>query len=177
MTHPSSSVPPFHLVKLTAEHPVHAFTCGTRPGAGAIDEYLRDNALTEQGAGLSTVWVAVDPGAKGEADVIVGYFTLSPVSVKIVPAVIAAFSLPPVSYPIGGYLLGRLGVAERQQGKSYGSVLVAAAIRKARALRAEGGGVFLYVDPKNEHLSAWYQGLEFGFSRVGPNRERLALKL
>lgn len=168
----------FQLAKLTEAHPVHAFTSGTRPGAAEIDAYLRASALAEQAAGLSTVWVAVNPRATRDEDVLVGYFTLSPVSVRISPAVTTAFALPPVPYAaVGGYLLGRLGVAAARQGHDYGAVLVAAARKKALALRDEGGGVFLVVDPKNERLAAWYERLDFGFRRLDPRHPRLVLKL
>ena len=168
----------YFLTRLTESHPVHAFTSGTRPGAAEIDAYLRTSALTEQSAGLSTVWVAEDPNATQDDAVIVGYFTLSPVVVRISPAVTAAFDLPPVPYAaVGGYLLGRLGVASNRQGQGYGAALVAAARKKALALRAEGGGVFLVVDPKNAELAAWYERLDFGFRRLDAKHPRLVLKL
>jgi len=169
---------PFHLTRLDELHPVRAFTCGTRPGAADIDAYLHTSALAEQAAGLSTVWVAVDRTAERQEEVIVGYFTLSPVGVRISPAVTAAFALPSVPYAaVGGYLLGRLGVASNRQGHAYGATLVAAARKKALALREEGGGVFLVVDPKSERLAAWYEGLDFGFRRLDPKHPRLVLKL
>ena len=58
-----------------------------------------------------------------------------------------------------------------------GASLVAAAIKIARDVRGEVGGVFLAVDPKNDRLLAWYEQLEFGFRRLDPAKRRIILKL
>lgn len=166
------------LTKLTADHPIHAFTCGTKPGAKEIDNYLKTSALPEQEAGLSVVWVVVDTDAGREEDVLVGFFTLSPVMVKVNAVVTAAVGLQHITYPsIGGWLLGRLGVAVKHQGGDMGRDLVAAARDKALELRESGGGAFLVVDPKNERLAAWYDSLRFGFQRLDAKVPRIFLKL
>lgn len=176
-------LPRFPLVQLAHHHPIQSFTCGTRPGATEIDEYLKVNALQEQAAGLSSVWVARERADGKRADGIgeeriAGYFTLSPLSVRISPAVLAAMGLSHVPYrSAGGYLLGRLGVAVHRQGQELGSALVAAAIRIARKAREDAGGAFLAVDPKNDGLLAWYEKLDFGFSRLDPGKRRLVLRL
>ena len=157
------------LTKLNPDLPVHAFTCGTKPGAPEIDDYLRTRAQQEQDAGLSVVWVLVDDEVEGPDGVIVGFFTLSPMTVRVNPVVTEAIGLPQLSYPtIGGYLLGRLGVNVMHQGGTIGRDLVAAGRDKALDLRSTGGGVFLAVDPKNDTLSAWYNALRFGFQRLEP---------
>lgn len=162
------------LTKLTAAHPVHAFTCGTKPGAPEIDDYLKTSALKEQEAGLAVVWVLVDTDASQEEHGIVGFFTLSPTTVRINPTVTTAMGLPPVPYPsVGGWLLGRLGVAVTHQKGTLGRELVAAAHDMALQLRQSGGGAFLAVDPKNDELAAWYDSLQFGFQRLDPKREGL----
>jgi hypothetical protein len=169
------------LTKLTSGHAVNAFTCGTKPGATEIDDYIRTSALQEQEAGLSVVWLVIDTDADRAEDAIVGFFSLSPVTVKVNPAVTAAVGLQSISYPaIGGWLLGRLGVAVKHQGGTMGRDLVAAARDKALELRESGGGAFLVVDPKNDELSAWYASLHFGFQRLDPTNakvRRIFLKL
>ncbi|WP_373060726.1 hypothetical protein [Gemmatimonas sp.] len=105
-----------NLTKLTADHPVHTFTCGCKPGATEIDDYLRTSALLEQEAGFSVIWVVIDTEATREVDVIVGFFTLSPVGVRVNPTVTAAVGPPHISSPsVGRWLLGRLGVAVKHQ--------------------------------------------------------------
>ena len=160
--------------------PVHAFTCGTRPGAAEIDQYLHGQATVEQASGLSQVWVALDSHAADASGQVMGFFTLSPLSIRISPALVATLGLPAdVPYPqVGGYLLGRLGVASAWQGRNFGSALVAAAIKLARqARRGATGGAFLAVDPKNDGLARWYAGLDFGFARLDPAERRVVLKL
>ena len=168
------------LTKLTADHPVQAFTCGSKPGAEEIDGYFRTSALLEQENGLSAVWVLIDTDATRDDDRIVGFFTLSPVGVKVNPVVTEAIGLR-IAYPaVGGWLLGRLGVAVQHQGDEVGRDLVAAARDKALELRASGGGAFLVVDPKNDKLAAWYDSLQFGFQRLDPTNpkvRRIFLKL
>jgi ribosomal protein S18 acetylase RimI-like enzyme len=167
----------FSLDVLTADHPVAAFCCGTRSGADAIDLYLKSQALAEQSAGLSTAWVAMDHTKR--VGTVIGYFTLSPTSVRLDVRVQQLLPTK-VPYPnIGGYLLGRLGVDVHYQGGEWGRVLVAAAVDIAHQLRAAGGGVFLAVDPKNDRLAAWYDALDFGFVPLDPSghRRRRILKL
>jgi ribosomal protein S18 acetylase RimI-like enzyme len=157
---------------------VDAFTCGSRSGAAEIDEYLKTSALVEQSAGLSAVWVALDRDAEAGAEAIAGYFSLSPLSISLSAALLERVGLSDVPYRgVGGYLLGRLGVAARLQGQGLGAVLVAAAIKIARAARDDAGGAFLAVDPKNEGLLAWYEKLDFGFRRLDPGRRRLVMRL
>lgn len=174
----SSSGPRFPLVQLTSSHDVEGFTCGDHPGSVEIDEFLKRSALTEQAAGLSQVWIATDPHAASSDELVEAYFTLSPLSIPLTPAVLAALSLGSVPYrAVGGYLLGRLGVATRLQGQGMGADLVAASIKIARNVRADVGGSFLAVDPKNDKLLAWYERLDFGFRRLDPGKRRIILKL
>ena len=173
--------PRFRLLPLASGHDVQHFTCGDRPGAAEIDEYLTANALADQKAGLSQVWLAVDTGGTTPAMAIAGYFTLSPLSVPVDDAVLAHLGLTTLPYRhVGGYLLGRLGVAVAFQGHGLGPLLIVAAIKIARKASAEVGGAFLAVDPKNDRLLVWYERLDFGFRRLDPQkstRRRLVLRL
>ncbi len=177
----SHSGPRFPIVQLAQQHNVHNFTSGEHPGAQEIDEYLRSSALAEQAAGLSSVWLAVDAKPTDPDIDIAGYFTLSPLSVPISAAILSQLELQPVAYRgVGGYLLGRLGVASRLQGQELGSALAAAAIKMARKARNDAGGVFIAVDPKNDKLLEWYEHLDFGFRRLDTTntmKRRLVLRL
>lgn len=163
------------LERLTAQHPVEAFSCGARPGADEITRFLQTQALAEQSAGLSSVTLAIDHDAGGR---IVGFYSLSPLSIRVDEAVRNAVGMPSAPYPsIGGYLLGRLGVAVGQQGKDYGALLVERAIDAARKAQTAMGGVFLAVDPKNAKLLSWYLRLGFGFVQLDPRRHRILMRL
>ena len=174
----SSSGPRFPLVQLTSNHDVRGFTSGNRPGSSEIDDYLKTSALAEQAAGLSQVWVALDSKARTSDEQIAAYVTLSPLSVPLTPAVLDTLGLGSAPYrAVGGYLLGRLGVAAHLQGQSLGRDLVAAAIKIARGVRSQIGGAFLAIDPKNDKLLAWYERLDFGFRKLDPAKRRIILKL
>lgn len=175
------SGPRFPLIQLAPHHDVQKFNSGAHPGAQEIDEYLKSSALVEQAAGLSSVWIAIDSRSSESDSQVVGYFTLSPLSVPLTTVVLAQLGLQPVPYrAVGGYLLGRLGVASHLQGQHLGAALVAAAIKMTQQARSEAGGAFLAVDPKNDELLEWYQRLDFGFRRLDPSsatKRRLVLRL
>ncbi len=170
----------WQLVRLHDKHPVDAFSCGTRPGAADVDKYLRERAHTEQAARIAAVWVVEDTAATTREGRIVGFFTLSPVGVRLSPVIMAAMEVMVPYHTMGGWLLGRMGLAVQHQGHDHGRHLVASAIRTARDLSHATAGPVLAVDPANEVLMQWYLGLGFGFQRLAPNDPRilrLALKL
>lgn len=161
--------PPFRLEALAAHHSVAGFASGDV----AIDAFLRTTAVAEQTMGLRSVTVAVDPRP---GDIIVGFFTLSPLSIRIDPRVLAALGLEPVPCPsVGGYLLGRLRVDQRYQRRGVGQALVAVAIVQARRGREGMGGVFIAVDAKDDSLAGWYERL--GFVRLGARTRRCIMRL
>lgn len=172
----SERSPRFQLRPISGDDPVAEFTCGTRDGARAIDAYLRTQALTDHRAQLSSVWIAVDPTASDTSQRIVGFFTLAPLSIPLSSALLATIELPSAPYPaVGGYLLGRLGVAAHAQGSGVGNALAYSAKRIAHLVSRDAGGAFIAVDAKNDALIAWYERL--GFRRLDPSRRRLVARL
>lgn len=170
----------WQMVRLHDEHPVDAFSCGTRPGTADVDRYLRESAHTEQAARIAAVWVVENTAATTREGRIVGFFTLSPVGVRLSPVVMEAMGIMAPYHTMGGWLLGRMGLAVQYQGHNHGRHLVASAIRVARDLSHATAGPLLAVDPANADLMEWYLGLDFGFQRLAPNDPRmlrLAVKL
>lgn len=165
--------PPFRLEQLASHHSVAEFTSGD----DAIDAFLRTSKFAEQAMGLSSVTVAVDSNATNDA--IIGFFTLSPLSIRIDPRVLVALGVTSVPYAsiasIGGYLLGRLGVDRRYQGRGIGQALVAVAIAQARHGCGDTGGVFLAVNPTDASLVGWYERL--GFARFSEHTHRCIMRL
>jgi GNAT superfamily N-acetyltransferase len=160
------NLPQFRVEGLAPTHKVGAFSCGD----SEIDEYLHNLALVEQSQGLSRVYGLVD------RDEIRGYFTLSPISIRLDEALLTTLGLAAVPYPqIGGFLLGRLGVDKSLQGQGIGKALVARASQIAARQQPIVGGVFLAVDAKTDRLVAWYE--ELTFKRLSPTRRRLILPL
>jgi predicted N-acetyltransferase YhbS len=135
---------------------------------------MRNHAVTEQAMGLSSVTVAIDVMKDGK---VVGYFSLSPLSIRLDPRVLATLGLPAdrIPYPsVGGFLLGRLGVEKSYQGQGIGEALVAIAVDRCRKQRESTGGVFLAVDAKTDGLISYYAKL--GFGRLGESK-RLMMRL
>lgn len=170
----------WQLVRLHDKHPVDAFSCGTRSGAADVDKYLRERARPEQAARIAAVWVVEDTAATTREECIVGFFTLSPVGVRLSPVLMEAIGIMVPYSTMGGWLLGRMGLAVQHQGHDHGRHLVASAIRTARVLSLATAGPLLAVDPANVELMQWYLGLGFGFQRLAPKDQRifrLAMKL
>ncbi len=159
--------PSCHIEGLTPTHQVGAFSCGDPE----IDDYLHARALAEQSQGLSRAYLLIE----GE-QVVRGYFTLSPLSIRPDEALLTTLGLAPAPYPaVGGYLLGRLGVDRKLQSRGIGTALVARASQIAARQQPIVGGVFLAVDAKTDRLARWYEVL--GFKRLSPARRRLVLPL
>lgn len=167
---------PFRLERLDTRHNVAAF----RSGRESIDSYFQERAIVEQSLGFSGVTVAVDRGAPttaapGSVEVI-GFFSLSPLSIKVAEPLLARLGLEDVPYPsLGGFLLGRLGVQKDSQGKHIGSALVAAAIDYAETGRLGVGGAFIALDAEEEKLVPFYARL--GFQRLHPEKLRMIMRL
>ena len=155
------------LEVLTAAHAVTTCMTGNAP----IDSYLHTMALAEQAQGLATVHVVLESDQS-----IVGFFTLSPLSLRLKQLSVALPSLSGAVYPdIGGYLLGRMGVhALRKDGGIAKAVVWRA---KQIAQQSGTGGVFLAVDPKDDDLVGYYA--QFGFERLDSTgvRRRMILSL
>jgi GNAT superfamily N-acetyltransferase len=166
---PLGPPPPLRHEPLSEIHDVEGFCCGNE----AIDHFLKSQALAEQAIGLSTTHVAVEAV---NARRIVGFFSLSPISIRIDPAALTALQIEQhIPYRmLGGYLLGRLGTARDYQKQGVGSALVAIARGIAVRSKGESGGVFLAVDGKDDDLVRWYEYL--GFRRIGAGK-RLVAKL
>lgn len=153
------SGPPFLLEPLSATHQVAL----CRTGEPLIDQYLHQDALAEQQRRIAAVYVAVNAANR----VVTGFFSISPLGVRLSDPLMRHHPLLKTPYPvIGGFLLGRLGVHRSQQGAGIGGALVVLAIEKVRDASSQVGGMFLAVDPKTQRLADWYEKL--GFVRLDP---------
>ena len=155
------------VVPLGPAHRVAGFACGERD----IDQFPHERAAIEQKLRLSQVYVSTD--LQGE---VLAYFTLSPITVRVEPALLTTLGADSVPYPaIGGFLLGRLGVQRTLQHQGVGEALVMRAAQIAKAEAEVVGGVFLAVDPKTDRLLEWYAKQEF--VRLGTRTRRMILPL
>ena len=110
------------------------------------------------------------------ASEVAAHFTLSPVGVRVEPALLRGLGVVSVPYPmIGGFLLGRLGFASSLQRRGVGEALVARAAQIAKREAAVVGGTFLAVDPKADALVRWYAKQDS--ARLGEKVRRMVLPL
>lgn len=140
---------------ISPAHDCSRFDCGDIE----INRYLQRHALTNHKRGIAKTFVAVAE----DADLrVVGYYSISPTQIDVeeLPRSMSR-SLP--GYPLGGYRMGRLGVALEAQGQGLGADLVfAAAARAVRASESVGGAVLL-IDAKSASLAEWYRREFRGF--------------
>jgi len=154
---------------LDASHDRAGFDCGVTP----LNDFLRKTARQHREKGLSNTFVLLDEGAPGD---ILGFFTLSflEVDASLLPPE-RARRLPKTSR-LPAAKLARLAVDKQRQGKGYGAILLADAVKRVVATAKESGGIVgLFVDAKDEHARQFYLG--FGFIPLQDNPLTLFLPL
>lgn len=140
---------------LDAGHDRKEFDCGVP----ALNDFLRKTARQHREKGLSNTFVLLE---EDSPHIILGFFTLSflEVDATAIPAV-SSRKLPKSS-PLPAAKLARLAVDRRCQGKGYGAVLLADAIKRIAKTSSESGGIVgFFVDAKDEQARRFY--LRFGF--------------
>ena len=155
-----SRAPRVLLERLETNHDVSTFSSGNE----ALDIWLRRHALAAQRMDTVRTFIATRSGR------IVGYFSLSMGSVLRADAPAKLVRGMP-AYPVGMVLLARLAVDQSQQGKGFGAMLLAEALRKAVAAGEVAAARLIVVDAVNEDAAAFYE--RYGFVRAPENPHRL----
>ena len=139
---------------LDSTHDRSGFDCGVE----ALNRYLQQIARQHIAKGISKTFVLIDEHATAPKTVL-GYFTISLCQVlgQQVPAKWAK-KLPE---QIPAMRLGRLAVAQTQQGSGYGKALLVEALNRIARVADLAGGIGLFVDAKDEAAAAFYA--RFGF--------------
>jgi GNAT superfamily N-acetyltransferase len=140
---------------LDPSHDRKAFDCGVP----VLNDFLHKTARQHRDKGLSNTFVLLDENTPRE---ILGFFTLSFLEVD-------ATTLPgeyshrlPKSSRLPAAKLARLVVDRRCQGKGYGDLLMADAVKRIVAtINGSGGITGFFVDAKDEHAQRFY--LRYGF--------------
>ena len=138
---------------LGKRHDRAAFSCGD----AALDTYLHKQASQDARRRVAAPFVLVKP----PSPVVIGYYTLSQMSVHLgdLPPDIAK-KLP--KYPeVPVTLIGRLARAEGHRGHGIGELLLMDALRRSWALSSEIAAFAVVVDAKDERAGAFYERYEF----------------
>ncbi|MCY4016042.1 MAG: GNAT family N-acetyltransferase [Gammaproteobacteria bacterium] len=158
--------PKLIIEPLDRKHDRNAFHCGE----ASLDTYIRRQASQDIRRRVAQTFVAL--GEK--PDEIAGYYTLSAASFEKgeLPAP-QAKRLP--HYPIPAVVIGRLAVAQTQQGKGLGEALLIDAANRAVNASDTIGIHAIIVDALNDSARAFYQ--RYGFQAFTSNPNRLFLPL
>lgn len=156
---------PFFIEPLAAAHDRSRFVSGSN----ALDRYLREQASQDMRRRIATCFVALST----ESAEVVGFYTLAATSVPL-DALAPEVSRKLPRYPVvPAALLGRLAIAQNQQGRGLGAALLADAL--LRAARAELAAFALIVDAKDEAAQRFYE--HFGFALLPGEVRRLMLPM
>lgn len=143
--------------------------CGGNP---FLDVYLKKRAQQDLKRSLAVPYVLCEDGSS-----IIGFYTLSAVSIDVgaLPSDIAK-QLP--RYPsIPATLIGRLGVDERYQGQSFGKRLLFDALYRSYKQADTIAAAAVVVDVKNENARAFYGRYHFLTLPDHPERMFLEMKM
>lgn len=152
------------MVPLGSGHDRPAFDCGVP----ALNRYLQAQATQDKRRRVAACFVAVEGDAR-----IAGFYTLSSTSVllKDLPDEVGK-RLP--RYPsVPAVWMGRLAVANADQGQGLGGALVADAL--VRALRAEIAAFAMLVEAKDAAAVGFYR--HHGFMALSRSARAMFLPL
>ena len=143
----------YRVEALGRQHDRSGFSCGSEP----LDQYLRAQAGQDARKRVAAPFVLCE----GEGNTVLGYYTLSAISVDIGewPETVAK-KLP--RYPVvPATLLGRLAIDRRLQGQGAGEYLLMDALHRSLQASRQVAAVAVIVDAKDERAVAFYRRYEF----------------
>jgi len=157
----------YRVEPLGKQHDRRAFSCGVEP----LDRYLREQAGQDARKRVAAPFVL----CLGQGNAVLGYYTLSSLSVHVGdwPEDVAR-KLP--RYPvIPATLLGRLAVDRSLRGKGAGEHLLVDALRRSLEASRDVASVAVVVDAKDEVARAFYE--HYGFLSLTDVPDRLFLQM
>ena len=152
---------------LGRRHERTAFSCGLPE----LDRYLVRQAGQDVRRRIARVFVCT----VGDADTVLGYYTLSALSIDLssLPETLSR-KLP--RHPVPCVLLGRLAVDASTHGQGLGRLLLADAVKRVMAAGEIVAMYAMIVDAANEDAKRFYQGFGFTPLRDAPMRLFLPLR-
>ena len=160
-------LPDYRIEALGKQHDRKAFSCGVEP----LDRYLKEQAGQDARKRVAAPFVL----CLGQGNAVVGYYTLSSLSVNVAdwPEDVAR-KLP--RYPVvPATLLGRLAVDRSLRGKGAGEHLLIDALRRSLEASREIASVAVVVDAKDEDARTFYE--HYGFLPFADAPGRLFLQM
>ncbi len=131
------------------KHDQSSFTCGV----DSLDDYIKNRASQELKKLVSTPYVLTDSPERK----VLGYYCLSSYSIASTELEESTTKKLP-KYPLlPAIMLGRLAVASGYQGKGYGDLLVADALKRSLALSKQLASFAVVVDAIDQGVAKFYQ--------------------
>lgn len=155
------------IAVLSDTHERNGFTCGVE----RLDRYLKTQAGEDIRRKANAVFVL---SADAEPRRVLGYYTLCAMAISQGEVPEAARKHVP-RYPlVSCTLIGRLAVAKDQQGRRFGSILLADALQRAFESASTVGSSMVIVDALDEAATGFYAA--HGFVRL-PDSLRLVMPM
>jgi GNAT superfamily N-acetyltransferase len=139
---------PWHEEPISKSHNRQAFDCGDKD----MNEFLRRYARQSHEQNASKTFCAIDDANPGK---VLGFYTITPSAVRHedVPAEMVKGL---ARHEVAGFKLARIATDLSVAGQGLGGQLLAAAALRCLRIAAQGGGILLIIDAKNERAAAWY---------------------
>jgi predicted GNAT family N-acyltransferase len=143
------------------------FCCGDAD----LDRYLQQQASQDIKKNAAAVLILHEPPVPE----ILGYYSLSAHTVEI-SELDPTFAKKLPRYPLlPATLLGRLAVAQNQQGKGYGRLMLANALKTARTIATQIASTAVIVDAIDPSAKQFY--LKYGFCEFQHHPMKLYLPI
>jgi predicted GNAT family N-acyltransferase len=151
----------------TKQHDRSAFQCGL----DSLDDYIKTKASQELKNRVSTPFVLTDSPLRQ----VLGYYCISSYSISMVEIETSTAKKLP-RYPLlPAILLGRLAVDVSCQGKGYGDLLVADALKRALAASNQVSSVAVVVDAISQDAARFYR--RYGFTEFQTDPMKLYISM
>lgn len=144
------------IIRLLKSHDRSSFNCEET----ALNEYLKVQATQDMRKRLAVCYVALN-----EQNEVIGYYTLSALSLgrEVIPEKYK--KKVPLTYKVPVVLLGRLARDSSQKGRRLGELLlVDALLRAADASQHSIGAMAVVAEAKNEGAARFYK--RYGFTEL-----------
>lgn len=161
------SLPAWHEEPISKKHDRSGFDCGDPETNAFLARFARQSH--EQNA--AKTYCAIETAHPGR---ILGFYSIAPSAVAhaVVPG---RMTRGLARHDVPGFLLARIATDKTVAGQGLGGQLLAAAARRCLRLVAEGGGILLIIDAKNDRAADWYAS--FGAERLLSEPLRLVIHL
>jgi len=143
----------YRIEALNRQHERKDFSCGVEP----LDRYLRQQAGQDARKRVAAPFVLCERNG----NVVLGYYTLSAISVDVGVWPADVVSKLPMYPVVPATLLGRIAVDKRLRGQGMGEHLLMDALRRALVTSREVASFAVIVDAKDDNAVLFYRHYEF----------------